>query len=79
MDERVAYFQLRHSSQYAASEQPAISSERRPVVSPPSRGPAAQKRNAPAKPTAVAHRSSAGRMQGGQATALKQETDWKEF
>ena len=81
MDERVAGFQLRNGPARTAPvpSQADHAAVRSPAASPPSRGPAAPKRQATAKSAAVAGRGPVGRMQAGLATALKHDTDWKEF
>ena len=77
MDERVAFFKLAVGGDVA----PAAHAQR-PVVAPPSRGPAAKPRPVAAPKHAAAapaRGGPVGRMQAALASAVKEDQDWKEF
>jgi methyl-accepting chemotaxis protein len=83
MDERVAFFKLDDA---AESERPAPVTdvhERRPAATPPSRGPAAPKKQPVAAPRRAAAGANGGgpvgRMQAALATAVQDDPDWQEF
>ena len=81
MDERVAFFKLAAGSDLA---RPVAS---KPAATPPTRGPAAVKAPAKAASTAPLKRPAAhagkggpvGRIQPALATAVNDDSDWKEF
>jgi methyl-accepting chemotaxis protein len=84
MDERVAFFRLRGGLGQAAFAQAAPAGEQTVAVTPLARPKAAAPKQ---RPLAAPKRAAAGghgggpvaRMQAGLATALKEDTDWKEF
>ncbi len=79
MDDQVAFFQIAHGSEFRASAPQAREPAERPAsrqATPPSRGPAAQKR-----PGAALKRTASGGGARGMQTALATAVndDWKEF
>jgi methyl-accepting chemotaxis protein len=78
MGERIAFFQLDHVSVGSGSARTAPSRPAAPIVVTRS---AAKARSAASakRSVAAAHGGPVGRMQAGLATALKGDSDWKEF
>jgi methyl-accepting chemotaxis protein len=78
MGERIAFFQLDHVSVGSGSARTAPSRPAAPIVATRS---AAKARSAASakRSVAAAHGGPVGRMQAGLATALKGDSDWKEF
>jgi len=78
MGERIAFFQLDHVSVGSGSARTAPSRPAAPIVVTRS---AAKARSAASakRSVAAAHGGPVGRMQVGLATALKGDSDWKEF
>ena len=72
MDERVAFFRLDQSA--VSSHAPRPAAARAPAVAPRRAGPAPK-----AAPKRAASGGPVGRMQSALATAVRADSDWKEF